>query len=98
MVEARTVHCPSCGGTVAEDVRQCGYCRSPIATVRCGRCYHMSIPDAAYCSGCGEVLGLEPAGSSDYLQCSVCKVDLEVFAGGAGKLRDCSRCGGQFVE
>jgi len=58
----------------------------------------MNIPDAVHCSGCGEVLGLEPAGDPDYLKCPRCSVDLEVFRGATGRLRDCGRCGGQFVE
>jgi Zn-finger nucleic acid-binding protein len=83
---------------VDEAERRCGYCNAPIATVRCARCYHMNIPDAVHCSGCGVALGLEPAGTSDYLKCPRCKLDFEVFRGGSGRLRDCSRCGGQFVE
>jgi Zn-finger nucleic acid-binding protein len=90
--------CPNCGGAVDEAERRCGYCRAPVATVRCGRCYHMSIPDAVHCAGCGAVLGLEPVGEPDYLKCPRCLVDLEVFRGGSGKLRDCGHCGGQFVE
>lgn len=58
----------------------------------------MNIPDALHCSGCGRALGLEPAGSSDYLRCPRCDVELEKFRGAQGSLRDCARCGGQFVE
>lgn len=58
----------------------------------------MNIPDAVHCSGCGVALGLEPAGESDYLRCPACTVDFDVFEGHPGKLRDCGRCGGQFVE
>jgi Zn-finger nucleic acid-binding protein len=58
----------------------------------------MSIPDAVHCSACGIELGLEPAGEPDYLKCPRCEVDLEVFRGGSGKLRDCGHCGGQFLE
>ncbi len=58
----------------------------------------MNVPDAAHCSGCGSLLGLEPAGESDYLACPRCSVHFEVFQGNSGRLRDCGRCGGQFVE
>jgi len=96
--EARTIRCPNCGGTTSEHSHRCDYCRAPVATVRCGYCYHMNIPDALHCSGCGGALGLEPAGNSDYLRCPSCKVDFDVFDGHPGKLRDCGQCGGQFVD
>src|SRR5689334_4740706 len=78
--------------------RHCGYCRAPVATVRCGHCFHMNIPDAVHCSGCGALLGLEPAGEPDYLKCRRCKADLEAFHGNSGRRRDCGKGGGQFVE
>lgn len=98
MPEARVLCCPNCGGTTPEDSRNCRYCRAPVATVRCLHCYHMNIPSAVHCSGCGVEVGLEPAGDSDFLACPSCKIDFEVFEGGPGKLRDCGKCGGQFVE
>ena len=58
--QARTYVCPVCGGHVAESVRVCPYCRSPVATVRCGFCFHMNLPQSLHCSGCGSELGLEP--------------------------------------
>ena len=98
MTEARSYKCPSCGGEVDEQARRCGYCGAPIATVRCANCYHMNVPDAAHCSGCGRQLGLEPIGEPDELSCPHCETHFEAFAAGPGRLHDCPRCGGQFVE
>ena len=81
-----------------EQARLCPYCRSPVATVRCANCYHMNVPDAVHCSGCGRNLGLEPLGESDQLRCPDCAVQFEAFSAGPGLLHDCPRCGGQFVE
>jgi Zn-finger nucleic acid-binding protein len=90
--------CPNCGGPVSDEARNCDFCHAPIATVRCGHCYHMSIPTALHCAGCGRELGLEPLGAPDTLRCPRCDVPLEVFRAGPGKLWDCGSCGGQFVE
>lgn len=98
MRETRRVRCPNCGGTVSEAARLCGYCHAPIATVRCGHCYHMSSPDSVHCSGCGRDLGLVPTSSPDGTLCPVCRVQLSVFTGGPGLLHDCDQCGGQFVD
>jgi Zn-finger nucleic acid-binding protein len=58
----------------------------------------MNAPDAIHCTGCGYALGLEPAGDADHLGCPHCEIELEVFRGAPGALRDCGACGGQFVE
>lgn len=98
MAEAGTYACPSCGAPAREQDRHCVYCRCPIATVRCSHCYHMNVPDALHCSGCGWQLGLEPIGQTDSTACPDCELPLEAFGCEAGLLRDCPGCGGQFVE
>ena len=95
---ARTYGCPACGAQVDEQARHCRYCAAPVATVRCATCFHMNVPEAGYCSGCGRQLGLEPVGEAGALPCPVCKITLEAYRDGAGTLFDCGQCGGQFVE
>lgn len=91
--------CPSCGAAVAEGARLCVHCGAPVATVRCGCCFHMNAPEAAYCSGCGRELGLEPvARDGAPLDCPDCRMPMDPLDCGPGALYDCSRCGGQFVE
>ena len=95
---ARTYACPSCGAQVDEQGRHCRYCGAPVATVRCAACFHMNVPDAGYCSGCGSQLGLEPVGEATEHTCPVCKKPLEAYRDGAGAVFDCGSCGGQFVD
>jgi Zn-finger nucleic acid-binding protein len=95
---ARQYTCPACGGLAGEQARSCPYCAAPIATARCAHCYHMNVPEAVHCSGCGRKLGLEPLGKPDSLSCPDCAVPFDAFCGGPGMLHDCPRCGGQFVE
>jgi Zn-finger nucleic acid-binding protein len=90
--------CPHCGGPVEGGARHCGYCRGPVATVRCGGCYEMNFPESGFCTGCGRQLGLEPIPDGESFECPQCRRILDVFAGGPGRLYDCNRCGGQLVE
>jgi len=95
---ARSCHCPNCGGDVDERARRCGYCRAPIATLRCAHCYALNVSQAAHCAGCGRGLGLEPLGEPGTLPCPECRSLLLTFHGTCGKLLDCPKCGGQFVD
>jgi Zn-finger nucleic acid-binding protein len=97
-MSARTYACAACGAHVDEQARRCRYCEAPVATVRCASCFHMNVPDAGYCSGCGQNLGLEPVGEAGELPCPVCKKPLDAYRDAAGTLFDCGLCGGQFVE
>jgi Zn-finger nucleic acid-binding protein len=59
----------------------------------------MNVRDAAYCSGCGRELGLEPiARDGAPMDCPDCHLPMDPLDCGPGALYDCSRCGGQFVE
>jgi Zn-finger nucleic acid-binding protein len=97
-MSARTYGCPACGAQVDEQARRCRYCEAPVATVRCASCFHMNVPEAGYCSGCGRQLGLEPVGEAGALPCPVCKKPLDTYRDGPGALFDCGLCGGQFVD
>jgi Zn-finger nucleic acid-binding protein len=90
--------CPACATRVQDDARSCPRCGAPIATLRCARCFQMNVPEAALCLGCGRTLGLEPVGEPDSLECPDCRQPFVAFSGEGGLLRDCARCGGQFVE
>lgn len=97
-MQAGQTICPNCGAPANELARHCEYCRAPIATVRCARCYQMNVPEALHCSGCGWELGLEPLSEPDSLSCPWCRERLQAFSGDGGRLHDCAHCGGQFVE
>jgi Zn-finger nucleic acid-binding protein len=100
MAAARCYECSSCGGLVREASRRCNYCGSPVATVRCGRCFMMNIPEAIHCIGCGAELGLMPIDQegSDTGACPRCRTrHLDAFESNDGKIYDCPSCGGQFI-
>ncbi len=86
-----------CLAAISGEPRKCPSCGTAIATLRCGGCFHMNLPTAAACAGCGHALGLEPILEPDPLRCPDCKLNFHAFRGGSGLLRDCDGCGGQFV-
>ncbi len=97
MVEANAYRCPVCGGFAQEGDRACRFCATLLATLRCGRCFELSIPDALHCHGCGAELGLVPEAARSRETCPDCKTALQAFQTGAGRLLACERCGGQLV-
>jgi Zn-finger nucleic acid-binding protein len=66
--------------------------------VHCAACFTLNPADAVHCLGCGEKLGLEPLDVPVDLRCPSCDEPFRAFGGGAGKLCECTACGGQFVE
>jgi Zn-finger nucleic acid-binding protein len=90
--------CHSCGAPIEEGARRCRFCDASVATLRCARCFHLSLPSARHCEACGCELGLEPIPEKAALSCPDCRLLLDAFAGENGRLYDCNRCGGQFVE
>ena len=101
MPVARSYECPVCGGLVREAARVCSYCHTPIATVRCGRCFTMNVPEAQHCMSCGAELGLEPLPLAPDLKASCPRCEhryLDAFLGPDGEILDCGSCGGQFVS
>ncbi len=101
MLAARCYECPACGGLVREASHVCGYCQTPIATIRCGLCFTMNVPEAHHCMSCGAELGLqpEPAELAVGSKCPRCvQQELDAFSNGDGVIFDCGHCGGQFVS
>jgi Zn-finger nucleic acid-binding protein len=98
VTDAVALVCPSCGAGVAPGARRCAHCEAPLATVRCGVCFHMSAPDAMHCAGCGRALGLEPIARDGTLPCPDCHTPMSALDCGPGAVLDCGKCGGQFVE
>jgi Zn-finger nucleic acid-binding protein len=50
---AKSISCPSCGGSLRLGARACPYCHSAVATKRCGDCLAWNLADARHCQECG---------------------------------------------
>lgn len=98
MPEAEVRRCPVCGAPVAAGAPSCDYCAAPLASVRCAACFALNAAEALHCAGCGHKLGLEPLETNVDLACPSCQATFRAFGAGSGRLCECGRCGGQFVE
>jgi Zn-finger nucleic acid-binding protein len=97
-MEAEVQRCPVCGAPVAAGAPRCDYCHAPLASVHCAACFALNPAAAVHCAGCGEKLGLEPLEVPALITCPACQSPCRGFGAGAGRLCECERCGGQFVE
>jgi Zn-finger nucleic acid-binding protein len=96
-MEAKTLHCQSCGAAVGEADLQCPYCRSQLATVACPRCFGMVLLHATHCSHCGAAI--QPvAAAPSALDCPSCRTSLAASTLGGLALDQCGTCGGLWVD
>ena len=105
-MSARTYACASCGAHVDEQAA------TPLPAarqarrhgIRCASCFHMSVPDAVYCSGCAARslgLHLEPVGEAAVRakNAPLPRTPSALYRDGAAALFDCAGlCGGQFCR
>lgn len=98
MPEAVVYSCAVCGAPTSPERATCEYCRSPVATLRCGRCFKLNVPEALHCSGCGVELGLEPIEAPSTLACPECRATFKAFGSATERLSECPACRGQFVD
>ncbi|MSR45697.1 MAG: hypothetical protein EXS13_01290 [Planctomycetes bacterium] len=108
-VEAVVYHCSACGAPLAEGVRSCSHCKSPITKRSldldrvCVECGHRLSSKARYCNGCGVAVpeqSITPL--PDRAACPRCKGTLQQRdlrrAQGGGTLVECAHCGGLWLS
>jgi len=95
-MDAKTLHCQSCGASVGEDDLQCPYCGSQLATLACPKCFGMVSIHASHCPRCGAAIQRVEAARSA-LVCPGCQAALAATAVGGVSLDQCHACGGVWV-
>jgi len=95
-MDAKTLHCQSCGAAVGENDLQCPYCKSQLATLACPRCFGMVAVNASHCSRCGAAIE-RVQGARSALTCPGCQAPLVATAVGGVSLDQCHACGGVWV-
>jgi len=95
-MDAKTLHCQSCGASVGEDDLRCPYCRSQLATIACPKCFGMVGIHARHCSRCGAAIQRAEA-TATALTCPGCGRPLLATAVGGVSLDQCRACGGVWV-
>jgi Zn-finger nucleic acid-binding protein len=99
MKEAKSVLCPSCGGSIKVGTRACPYCASTVATCRCAVCLAWNLAGAAHCQACGRplVAEAERAGQAAGCNCPRCAARLQAREYAEMSVDECDRCGGLFL-
>lgn len=96
--EADALQCPACGAAVEAKARRCGFCHTELATVRCWRCFDLSVAGCAHCGRCGAALGLEGDCGPTEHRCPGCGQDhLHLIQVGDHRIEECPACTGVFV-
>ena len=95
-MDAKTLHCQSCGASVGEDDVKCPYCASQLATLACPKCFGMVGIHASHCPRCGAAIQRAEAGATA-LACPGCHTPLVSTSVGGVSLDQCHGCGGVWV-
>jgi Zn-finger nucleic acid-binding protein len=97
--EARSVRCPSCGGSIKVGTRACPYCASTVATCRCAACLAWNLAGAAHCQACGRPLVADATeqGQASGCGCPRCGARLQAREYAELSVDECDRCGGLFL-
>jgi Zn-finger nucleic acid-binding protein len=97
--EAKSVLCPSCGGSIKVGTRACPYCSTTVATCRCAACLAWNLAGAAHCQACGRPLVAADHGSGQAAGCNCprCGARLQAREYAELSVDECDRCGGLFL-
>jgi len=96
--QARSIHCPSCGGGLDPDARACRQCGSTVATRRCGVCFGLNLVDARNCRRCGKHLPDEdPGHRREPLPCPGCGATMTPRRLDNTLFDECDHCGGLWL-
>jgi Zn-finger nucleic acid-binding protein len=102
---AKSIRCPSCGGSLKLGARACPYCHSAVATKRCGDCLAWNLADAKHCQECASTNFDAAADSADpksrektSMKCPRC-ISGNLTARRYADLRatECDSCGGLML-
>ena len=96
-MDAKTLHCESCGASVGEHDLRCPYCSSQLATVACPQCLGLVSLHASHCPNCGAAIQAVAAVKSA-LNCPNCRQPLSTSTVGGLALDQCGKCGGLWVD
>jgi len=97
--------CASCGGELAEGVKQCPYCQAGVTIAErgwgeaCPSCHARMVKDAKFCSACG--IAIQPQmirKSATTQRCPRCKDEMVVCEIPGGHFTECTTCGGVWLE
>src|SRR5512136_339442 len=93
-----SLHCPDCGAQAQPENTSCSYCKAPLATVACPKCFGKLFVGMSHCPWCGTASKREPLPKQKSLSCPRCQKPLRGANVGSSLLYECLDCGGLWVE
>jgi Zn-finger nucleic acid-binding protein len=101
---ARTLHCSSCGGHLAEGASQCSYCGGSISLeernlgATCPECFARLMKNARYCMDCGVAIEATSIRARRLdSACPRCQGPLHRCTVPQGEYTECASCGGLWL-
>jgi Zn-finger nucleic acid-binding protein len=95
---ADLLRCPGCGAPAAANAARCDYCRAPLTTVTCPRCFGAMFVGSQFCSHCGAVATREAVEEATTLDCPRCRSAMQALKLGATIVHECAGCGGLWSD
>lgn len=92
------LRCPGCGAPADADAASCGYCGAALATVTCPSCFASMFAGSRYCAHCGAEATRQTIGDETPMKCPRCREDMEALRLGRTDARECSECGGLWLD
>ena len=96
-MNAKTLHCYSCGAAVSSDKPKCEHCGARLASVSCPTCFGMMFQGSKFCPHCGDTAAVWQGENSKRLcpgcQTSMLRGDLRGIP-----LHECGKCFGLWLD
>jgi Zn-finger nucleic acid-binding protein len=97
-MDAKTLNCPSCGGSISADSTRCKYCGALLATVSCPKCFGMAFVGSRFCPHCGAALAEAPTEGTSILCCPRCRGYMQQRILQSTTITQCDKCGGLWID
>jgi len=96
-MEARTLHCSSCGAAVSSQAPVCQHCGARLATIACPACFNMMFLGSKFCPHCGAA-AVRWQDTPGKMLCPGCEKPLLRGELGEFVLHECGKCFGLWVD
>jgi Zn-finger nucleic acid-binding protein len=96
-MNSQTLHCPTCGASLASTETSCRYCGSRLATIVCAKCFGMMFVGSKFCPHCG-ARAEQPIDIGPALDCPDCKTPMTHILLRHMPLQECQKCFGLWVD
>ena len=92
------LRCPGCGAPANADAASCEYCGAALATVTCPSCFAAMFAGSRFCARCGAEAARETIDEATPLSCPRCREPMQRLRLGGTDARECSECGGLWLD